>query len=417
MFKNLRKFRAAFLDSKPWKPYVPLALGELTLIVISVFLALQMENWFAERKETRELKEYLGNLSQSIEGDLLSVTRFRDNASELAIASKQTYRKIESDSLDDSTDLDRATFVLRDVLWVNSEFIVNTSAFDAIKNSGFLNQLNGRDLEKLIYEYYLTAEKIRNDVAVYEAATNSLGEQLTLKYIDEGFVTFLGNYRGTSPELIDRILNDPLTLSILYHTTTRIDGIETLILQGRVLREMIAKDLQDFGPEEAAALEILDDYGDTLGSPHVFVAGILNASLSFVGRSSSGYEFFDIRNDELKVRYPQGESWGAMWAYVDMGSWAERDARDYSRFNEIVIEMKGETGTEQVYLSLKDDTDPDDGSESRVEVNLTADWKAYTFPLQESFPTADLTRIHLPFTLVFLGDQAQTVMVRKVQYR
>ena len=106
LLKYLIKLKSEILKSGSLKTYLPLAIGELILIVIGIYLAFQAENWREERKEERELKEYLNNLSQSIEGDLIHARRFRNEISELSALSIEMYENIVANQLDDQSNFE-----------------------------------------------------------------------------------------------------------------------------------------------------------------------------------------------------------------------------------------------------------------------------------------------------------------------
>ena len=63
---------------------------------------------------------------------------------------------------------------------------------------------------------------------------------------------------------------------------------------------------------------------------------------------------------------------------------------------------------------LKDDTDPDDGSESKIPLSLTTEWKTYRIPLSE-FKTADLSRLFIVAGFLYMGEP-QTVRIKNVRY-
>ena len=76
--------------------------------------------------------------------------------------------------------------------------------------------------------------------------------------------------------------------------------------------------------------------------------------------------------------------------------------------------MRGEKGGEQVDLGVKDNMQADDGSESKVTLTLTREWKPFEIPLSK-FVGADLTRIYVPAEVVF-DEHSKTVYLRKLLY-
>jgi hypothetical protein len=77
--------------------------------------------------------------------------------------------------------------------------------------------------------------------------------------------------------------------------------------------------------------------------------------------------------------------------------------------------MKGQRGGELVDIGLKDDTDPDDGGESKSRVRLQAEWQRVEIPLT-AFRTADLKRLYVVTEFVFAGAQPSTISVRRISF-
>jgi hypothetical protein len=77
--------------------------------------------------------------------------------------------------------------------------------------------------------------------------------------------------------------------------------------------------------------------------------------------------------------------------------------------------MKGQRGGELVEVGVKDDTDPDDGSESKSRVRLQAEWQRVEIPLS-TFRTADLKRLYVVTEFVFAGSEPSTISVRRIAF-
>jgi hypothetical protein len=118
--------------------------------------------------------------------------------------------------------------------------------------------------------------------------------------------------------------------------------------------------------------------------------------------------------DGFKLAYPPGNDWGALFITVGKPKPMPRPGRDLSAYRALVVEMKGEKGGEQVDVGVKDSSQPDDGSETKISLKLTAEWQTYEIALTR-FAGADLTRIYVPAEIVF-DEHPKTVYLRKVQY-
>jgi exo-beta-1,3-glucanase (GH17 family) len=119
----------------------------------------------------------------------------------------------------------------------------------------------------------------------------------------------------------------------------------------------------------------------------------------------------------MRMDYPSGQSWGAVFVTVGPPTDPPRPGKDLSNYRALSLELRGEVGGEDVWVGLKDNTDRDDGSERKIRVrDLTKDWQTFNFPLS-AFVTADLTRLYVVTEFVFEpGTPAETVYFRRIRY-
>lgn len=89
---------------------------------------------------------------------------------------------------------------------------------------------------------------------------------------------------------------------------------------------------------------------------------------------------------------------------------------DFSPYSSVYLEMKGDVGGEVFDVTMKDVNDPPDGSESRVEIQLTDKWKVYEIETKQ-FVTADMNRIMVPLAFVFEGSEGKKIKVRSIQFK
>ncbi len=155
----------------------------------------------------------------------------------------------------------------------------------------------------------------------------------------------------------------------------------------------------------------------------LFVRGQL-AGYYDVGVDSSGRrrDWLSRDDDALRLAYPAGQQWGAVFLTVGAPSDPPRPWKDFSSFGFLSLEMKGAQGAESLAIGLKDHDDRDDGREKKLGVSsLTTEWQQFTFPLSDfassrfSLP-ASLERLYVAVEFVFDGPRAQTVLVRNVRY-
>jgi hypothetical protein len=139
-----------------------------------------------------------------------------------------------------------------------------------------------------------------------------------------------------------------------------------------------------------------------------------------IGVDSSGrmHGWLEDTGNELVMNYPDGQTWGAVFITVGESrpSPMERQVRNFSNFDTLIISMKGARGGERIDIGIKDRADPGDGSESRRTVTLTNTYSEYRFPLRE-FRTADLQNLYVVTEFVFGRNSPCSVYVNSVRFQ
>jgi len=116
---------------------------------------------------------------------------------------------------------------------------------------------------------------------------------------------------------------------------------------------------------------------------------------------------------EMAVALPAAE-WSVFYFRNRSNAFAEKPVKDFSRFSSVKLTMRGSVGGEVIQLSLKDATDPDDGSESKHAITLTSEWKTYEVPL-DLFETANLAELFVALNIIVSGE-SKTILLRDVEF-
>ena len=115
------------------------------------------------------------------------------------------------------------------------------------------------------------------------------------------------------------------------------------------------------------------------------------------------------------MAYPSGQSWGAVFITAGKAKPQPRPGKDFSNYNQLSLELRGQAGGESVSIGIKDNKQLDDGFETKVPVSsLTTDWKSFAIPLSQ-FTDADLNNLYVVIEIVFAGTP-ETVCARNIQY-
>lgn len=165
-----------------------------------------------------------------------------------------------------------------------------------------------------------------------------------------------------------------------------------------------------------AGVGAVADDDDAENEALIFSEGKLTKGLDMgVDTSGSRHKWVTIEDEVMTIAYPSDQTWGAVFMTVGPPTDVDRPTRDYSDYSKLVIEMRGDEGGEIVDIGVKDDTDPDTGTETKIPTRLTGEWKSYEFEIQK-FKTADLARLYVVTEFVFEDDRSSTIEVRSVKY-
>src|ERR1022692_3759617 len=138
-----------------------------------------------------------------------------------------------------------------------------------------------------------------------------------------------------------------------------------------------------------------------------------------MGVNSSGNltNWLSQGSGQMQMAYPAGQSWGAVFVTVGNPVSSNPPGIDLSAYQTLVGEVRGDQGnTEQtVQIGIKDTTDLNDGSETKVTVPVFANWTTYTIPLS-SFPRENLSEVYVVTEFVFAGSTAENIWFDKIEF-
>jgi hypothetical protein len=136
----------------------------------------------------------------------------------------------------------------------------------------------------------------------------------------------------------------------------------------------------------------------------------------FVNTDTGTTNWLSATAEGQLAAYPSGQQFGFVAAVLagdpNLGN---RPRRDLSMYRTLRFELRGAVGGEVIEVGIKDNTDPDNGSETKKGFTLTSNWTTHSVVLTE-FATADLTRLYLLFELVFSGPVGRSVYFRNVRF-
>lgn len=160
MARIFNSIRHRLLKENRLTRYLVYAIGEILLVVIGIFLALQLNNWNAGRKEAAKELGLLAEMRQNLEVDLKDC-RYNIDMNQRLLRGNVAVLK----HLEDRTPFLDSLRVHYGNLFGSTVLTPNTSAFDNLRSIGFdliTNDSLRRSITKLYSERYTYLDKLES---------------------------------------------------------------------------------------------------------------------------------------------------------------------------------------------------------------------------------------------------------------
>jgi hypothetical protein len=429
------------IKNRKTKKYLVYALGEIVLVIVGILIALQIDNWNSERKDRLALQNYLGSIARNMEHDLARLERLRTRRGDNYLQATA----INQGRMDRPLVVEQVTLAANGLERAEElmYFNPNTSGYEVLKSSGLVGNLHGNDIESLLFDYYDTVDRISR----MEADHNATVRDLRLQTQDQ-LSADLETWEFLSPESLSTERFDELQPAILEFL--RSDGYVNLLQQsvtaaeiigeyaramtfGSVFIRMVENGLLHFDEQARDSLAGVQGISNSKGHPfvirdgqvqshnfHVNIPDSTVSGLRGAARSESTGGGWNVQalqrdGDSLRLHYAGDASWAALSISVpDLDRSSARASLDYSMFEGLQLELRGARDGDRLLINLKDSDDPDDGSQTNVELILSSEWQTYDIGL-ERFENADLEKLHVVLGILFY-DQTQTLYIRNVRF-
>ncbi|MFZ6053083.1 hypothetical protein [Halocola ammonii] len=130
--KFFRKIRQKLFAQNRFTRYLMYALGEIALVMIGILLALQVNNWNNERKQTNQEQKILKELLLNLRMDSLDHAGNRDWSLDVGASAGFVV-----DGLEDRVAWQDSMKLHYGMLLLHGVATLNTSAYDNLKSIGF----------------------------------------------------------------------------------------------------------------------------------------------------------------------------------------------------------------------------------------------------------------------------------------
>lgn len=424
----LRKLKHdRFMQSKVYK-YLLYAAGEIVLIIIGILIALQINNWNSNRRDDAALQTHLESIARNIREDLAEVRVLRRLRGTALIDSFRIQEYV----------LEQSRFSAEEIALYNKAitqataqefFTANTSGYESLKNSTVFGRLQGNDIEQLLASYYDTVERIANLEAGYNDYAQSFAIPFILDYPQEAEFYAFTNADVIPPARFEELqpvyhrrINSALSRTLLLSTnnlTPLLRGYRRLENLGVTFVRLVERGSMQFDANDAAVMA--DGYGPDqgLGEPTIVLDGKPLLGAYWIGRESpdrdSAFDLNSIRQTDegLRLTYHGGAPWATFW-FAPVVLQESRTKLDYSAYDRLVLELKGDVGGESMAVIIKDVDDPDDRPAPSVNVTLSDEWQIYEIDLTE-FVSPDPSVLTVPLGFVF-DSKAVSFAIRTARY-
>jgi len=207
MISFFRKIRKSLLNQNKIKRYTPYALGEISLVVIGIVIAVNINNWNEQQKvKTQELKT-LAELKSALQADLVDI-KFNINWHESAQNACEVLLVVIDKKIPYNDSLANHFGSMTRF----SQFLPDLSTYEAIKVSG-LGLISNDSLRLEMAHYYENEIKFALGT---EAINRSLPPMNMELYRKHFYVNAILTY--ATPKNYNTLVRDDEFISYLYET-------------------------------------------------------------------------------------------------------------------------------------------------------------------------------------------------------
>lgn len=160
------------MSENRFSKYLLYALGEITLVVIGILIALQINSWNENRKNNNSEKTYLAAIAEDLRSDIEANERIISNATKIIVSVENILQVLETDSnFEELNWASVRTGCTNDTI----QFIISLGrtgffstpevydyTFDDLKSSGKTGLIRDSNIKKALYEYYAVLGRIES---------------------------------------------------------------------------------------------------------------------------------------------------------------------------------------------------------------------------------------------------------------
>jgi hypothetical protein len=163
MIRIFRNMRQKLASENKVMAYLRYAIGEIVLVVLGILIALQINNWNADRKERNLENKYYYRLLEDAIQDKEQMTDLIGLAQDRLKASNQAVKFLLQDKV---KKIEIGTQLHLAIKAIYSDFKPNNSAFEDLKSGANLNIISDKSIIKALNHYFNKVEELKSIIMV-----------------------------------------------------------------------------------------------------------------------------------------------------------------------------------------------------------------------------------------------------------
>lgn len=169
MIKFFRQIRFDLMEKNKTGKYLKYALGEILLVVIGIFIALQLNNWNTERIQHIESRELAKRLLLETNQNRVLLKSEIDNQNERLDALLQ-FLKMTGNNYEEHS-IEKTDSLIYQII-SSPRFGLNTSVLEEAISTGSLANIKSDSLRNLIYELPSVVSNIKDNIGFIDDHDN-----------------------------------------------------------------------------------------------------------------------------------------------------------------------------------------------------------------------------------------------------
>jgi len=173
MIKFFRKIRFNLMEQNKTGKYFKYAIGEIVLVVIGILIALSINNWNENRKDSRLLTQFTDNLIEDLKIDSIAIGESIDQIKLDSIALNNFEKRVSNSTKALDTILKIARYEYGYYIWIHSDY--NSDTYQVLNSTGDIGLFNSEIINDLNALHNLQETALNADTHTLESYLANIG--------------------------------------------------------------------------------------------------------------------------------------------------------------------------------------------------------------------------------------------------